>query len=79
MYMRAGQAIDAHDAYKCALCCGAENGTINYHSAAVEGGCAMAEKRTVRGAICAALGGICWGVSGTVGQYLFTHKGVDSG
>lgn len=39
----------------------------------------MAEKRTVRGAICAALGGICWGVSGTVGQYLFTHKGVDSG
>ena len=37
------------------------------------------ERRTLRGAICAILGGICWGVSGAVGQYLFTQKGVDSG
>lgn len=39
----------------------------------------MADKRKLRGAVCAMLGGICWGASGTVGQYLFTHKGVDSG
>lgn len=34
---------------------------------------------TLRGCLCAGLGGICWGVSGTVGQYLFTRCGVDSG
>lgn len=32
----------------------------------------------LRGCLCAALGGVCWGVSGTVGQYLFTRHGVDS-
>lgn len=32
----------------------------------------------LRGCLCAALGGVCWGVSGTVGQYLFTQHGVDS-
>lgn len=38
-----------------------------------------AKNRTLRGCLCAALGGVCWGVSGTVGQYLFTRCGVDSG
>ena len=37
------------------------------------------KKRTLRGFLCAALGGVCWGASGTVGQYLFTCQGVDSG
>lgn len=37
------------------------------------------KKRTLRGFLCAALGGVCWGASGTVGQYLFTREGVDSG
>lgn len=37
------------------------------------------EGHMLRGCICAALGGICWGVSGTVGQWLFTAKGMDSG
>ena len=37
------------------------------------------KKRTLRGFLCAALGGVCWGASGTVGQYLFTRQGVDSG
>lgn len=36
------------------------------------------KNRTLRGCLCAALGGVCWGVSGTVGQYLFTRCGVDS-
>ena len=39
----------------------------------------MDEKRTLRGFLCAALGGVCWGASGTVGQYLFACQGVDSG
>ena len=40
----------------------------------------MDEKEgTLRGFLCAALGGVCWGASGTVGQYLFTRQGVDSG
>lgn len=39
----------------------------------------MSRKNTLRGTICAILGGICWGASGTVGQYLFTQKGIDSG
>ena len=34
------------------------------------------KKRTLRGFLCAALGGVCWGASGTVGQYLFTRQGV---
>ena len=37
------------------------------------------KKRTLRGFLCAALGGVCWGASGTVGQYLITCQGVDSG
>ena len=37
------------------------------------------KKRTLRGFLCAALGGVCGGASGTVGQYLFTRQGVDSG
>ena len=37
------------------------------------------KKRTLRGFLCATLGGVCWGASGTVGQYLFTCQGVDSG
>ena len=37
------------------------------------------KKRSLRGFLCAALGGVCWGASGTVGQYLFTRQGVDSG
>ena len=36
------------------------------------------KKRTLRGFLCAALGGVCWGASGTVGQYLFTRQGVDT-
>lgn len=32
----------------------------------------------LRGCVCAALGGICWGVSGSVGQWLFTARGMDS-
>jgi len=39
----------------------------------------MKEKnRILRGCLCAALGGVCWGASGTVGQYLFTYKDIDS-
>ena len=32
------------------------------------------KKRTLRGFLCAALGGVCWGASGTVGQYLFPAR-----
>lgn len=39
----------------------------------------MKNGKALRGAVCAVLGGVCWGVSGTVGQYLFTRKGMDSG
>ena len=39
----------------------------------------MNEKsKMLRGCLCAALGGVCWGASGTVGQYLFTYKNMDS-
>lgn len=34
--------------------------------------------KTLRGMLCALLGGILWGFSGTVGQYLFTFKSIDS-
>ena len=34
--------------------------------------------RVVRGSVCAALGGICWGFSGTCGQYLFSRFGVST-
>lgn len=37
----------------------------------------MQSRNIMRGIICAMLGGICWGFSGTVGQYLFTHKDID--
>lgn len=39
----------------------------------------MNGRKTLRGTICAILGGVCWGMSGTVGQFLFTQKGIDSG
>ena len=40
----------------------------------------MAENhsRVLRGCCCAALGGVCWGVSGTCGQYLFAHYQVST-
>ena len=31
-----------------------------------------------KGALLASLGGICWGISGSIGQYLFTYEGMDS-
>ena len=37
-----------------------------------------ARKRVVRGCICAGLGGVVWGFSGTCGQYLFAHWPVSS-
>lgn len=39
------------------------------------------QKRTphaLRGTLCASLGGVCWGFSGTCGQYLFSRFGVSS-
>ena len=38
----------------------------------------MERKKTIRGILYAISGGILWGISGTVGQYLFTHKGLNS-
>ena len=38
----------------------------------------MKDKRVMRGSICAALGGVCWGFSGTCGQYLFSQFGISS-
>ena len=35
-------------------------------------------KRVLRGCICAGLGGVVWGFSGTCGQYLFSHWPVSS-
>ena len=32
----------------------------------------------VRGTLCALLGGVCWGFSGTMGQYLFAQKGLET-
>ena len=29
---------------------------------------------TLRGVLCAILGGVCWGVSGTLSEYAFTHS-----
>jgi drug/metabolite transporter (DMT)-like permease len=34
--------------------------------------------RNVKGAVLSLLGGICWGLSGSVGQYLFQVEGMDS-
>lgn len=36
------------------------------------------KSKQTRGVIFALLAGICWGFSGTVGQYLFTRKGMNS-
>ena len=33
---------------------------------------------SVKGALLTMFGGMCWGVSGCVGQYLFTRQGMDS-
>lgn len=40
----------------------------------------MNEKNShaLRGVVCSALGGVCWGFSGTCGQYLFSRFGVSS-
>lgn len=35
-------------------------------------------KKSVRGAFLTAFGGMCWGLSGSVGQFLFTNEGMDS-
>ena len=36
------------------------------------------KKHLLRGVLCATLGGVCWGFSGTCGQYLFAHFEVDT-
>lgn len=36
-------------------------------------------RKTIRGIVFAFISGVCWGFSGTVGQYLFSHTGMDSG
>ena len=36
----------------------------------------MKQNTAVRGTLCALLGGVCWGFSGTMGQYLFSAKGL---
>lgn len=35
--------------------------------------------KSLRGTIYALIAGICWGFSGTVGQFLFSHTAIDSG
>lgn len=35
-------------------------------------------KKNMIGAFLTAFGGMCWGISGSVGQYLFTYEGMDS-
>ena len=39
----------------------------------------MTPSKTFRGVFLALLAGTCWGFSGTVGQFLFTSRQVDSG
>ena len=34
--------------------------------------------RSIRGTLCAVIGGICWGFSGCCGQYLLSIKNMDS-
>ena len=34
--------------------------------------------RQCKGALMAAAGGVCWGISGTMGQYLFTHEAMQT-
>ena len=36
------------------------------------------KKIVVRGTLCAILGGVCWGFSGTMGQFLFSQKGLET-
>ena len=36
-------------------------------------------RKTIQGIVFAFISGVCWGFSGTVGQYLFSHTGMDSG
>lgn len=38
----------------------------------------MKDKRVWKGSVCAALGGVAWGFSGTCGQYLFSEFGISS-
>ncbi len=38
----------------------------------------MRTNKELTGAILTTLGGICWGLSGSMGQYLFTRQGMDS-
>ena len=38
----------------------------------------FAMSRQLKGALMAAGGGVCWGISGTMGQYLFTHEGMQT-
>lgn len=37
------------------------------------------KKKAIPGVLLSLLSGVCWGLSGTAGQYLFGHYGVDSG
>ena len=39
----------------------------------------LINKKQTKGIMCTLLGGICWGFSGTCGQYLFTYKNMESG
>ncbi len=38
----------------------------------------MNRKKNVRGALLSVFAGICWGLSGCMGQYLFQYQGMDS-
>jgi drug/metabolite transporter (DMT)-like permease len=33
---------------------------------------------TLRGVLCTTIGGVCWGFSGTCGQYLFTNYEISA-
>lgn len=35
-------------------------------------------RESIAGSFLAALGGVCWGLSGAMGEYLFTYQGMDS-
>ena len=36
------------------------------------------KNRTLRGVLCTTIGGVCWGISGTCGQYLFSNYEISS-
>ncbi|MCI2056028.1 MAG: DMT family transporter [Oscillibacter sp.] len=38
----------------------------------------ITKNHTLRGVLCTTIGGVCWGFSGTCGQYLFMHYEVSS-